>query len=75
MAWTMRLPEAEEAELNELAVAQGRSKQEVARDAVRVYLMRNRQWPTSMFTDEDDSFDFGGPIGKDEIRDIMNRTV
>ena len=70
----MRLPEAEEAELNELAVAEGRSKQEIARDAVRVYLMRNRRWAAPIFTDEE-SFDFGGPIGKDDIRDSMNRIV
>ncbi|GAB2669245.1 ribbon-helix-helix domain-containing protein [Nocardia goodfellowii] len=74
MAWTMRLPEDEEAALTAQADAEGRSKHEITRDAVRLYLMRHRQWDEPLLTDED-TFDLGGPIGKDEIHDAMNRSA
>ena len=38
MAWTMRLSPEEEAQLDARAKAEGRSKQEIARDALRLYL-------------------------------------
>lgn len=38
MAWTMRLSDEEEALLAARAEAEGRSKQEIARDALRLYL-------------------------------------
>jgi predicted transcriptional regulator len=72
MAWTMRLPDDEEAALNAQADAEGRSKNEITRDAVRAYLMRHRRWETPLLTDEE-TFDLGGPIGKDDIRSAMNR--
>lgn len=72
MAWTMRLPEDEEAALNAQADAEGRSKHEITRDAVRIYLMRHRRWEEPLVSD-DETFDLGGPIGKDDIRDAMNR--
>ncbi|MGR8010026.1 ribbon-helix-helix protein, CopG family [Streptomyces hypolithicus] len=74
MAWTMRLPEEEEAQLNERAATEGRSKQEITRDAVRLYLMRNRTWAEPFLTDEE-TFDFGGPVTKDDIRRTMRRTA
>ncbi|WP_280252884.1 CopG family transcriptional regulator [Nocardia abscessus] len=72
MAWTMRLPEDEEAALNAQADAEGRSKHEITRDAVRAYLMRYRRWDSPLLSD-DETFDLGGPIGKDDIRNAMNR--
>ncbi|MBF6464920.1 MULTISPECIES: CopG family transcriptional regulator [Nocardia] len=72
MAWTMRLPEDEEAALNAQADAEGRSKHEITRDAVRAYLMRHRRWESPLLSD-DETFDLGGPIGKDDIRNAMNR--
>ncbi|MEV6323099.1 CopG family transcriptional regulator [Nocardia sp. NPDC051787] len=72
MAWTMRLPEDEEAALNAQADAEGRSKHEITRDAVRAYLMRHRKWESPLLSD-DETFDLGGPIDKDDIRNAMNR--
>ncbi|NKY30142.1 ribbon-helix-helix domain-containing protein [Nocardia gamkensis] len=72
MAWTMRLPEDEESALNAQADAEGRSKHEITRDAVRAYLMRHRKWESPLLSD-DETFDLGGPIGKDDIRNAMNR--
>ncbi|MGK8511847.1 CopG family transcriptional regulator [Nocardia asiatica] len=72
MAWTMRLPEDEEAALNAQADAEGRSKHEITRDAVRAYLMRHRRWESPLLSD-DETFDLGGPIGKDDIHNAMNR--
>ncbi|MBF6167476.1 CopG family transcriptional regulator [Streptomyces gardneri] len=72
MAWTMRLPDDEEAALNAQADAEGRSKHEITRDAVRAYLMRHRKWETPLLGD-DETFDLGGPIAKDDIRNAMNR--
>ncbi|MBF6211601.1 hypothetical protein IU433_17105 [Nocardia puris] len=74
MAWTMRLSEAEEAALTAQADSEGRSKQEITRDAVRDYLMRHRQWDSPLVGDEE-TFDLGGAIGKDDIRDAMNRSA
>lgn len=74
MAWTMRLPEDEEAALNAQAEAEGRSKHEITRDAVRAYLLRHRRWDTPLVSDSE-TFDLGGAIGKDEIRSAMNRTA
>ncbi|MCP2280048.1 CopG family transcriptional regulator [Nocardia amikacinitolerans] len=74
MAWTMRFPEDEEAALNAQAEAEGRSKHEITRDAVRAYLLRHRKWDEPLLSD-DETFDLGGPIGKDEIRDAMNRSA
>ncbi|WP_051168526.1 CopG family transcriptional regulator [Nocardia abscessus] len=68
----MRLPEDEEAALNAQADAEGRSKHEITRDAVRAYLMRHRRWESPLLSD-DETFDLGGPIGKDDIRNAMNR--
>lgn len=68
----MRLPEDEEAALNAQADAEGRSKHEITRDAVRAYLMRHRKWDSPLLSD-DETFDLGGPIGKDDIRNAMNR--
>ncbi len=70
----MRLSEEEEAALSAQADAEGRSKQEITRDAVRGYLMRNRQWSSPLVRD-DETFDLGGPIGKDDIRNAMNRSA
>ncbi|MEV6771679.1 CopG family transcriptional regulator [Nocardia sp. NPDC051030] len=44
MAWTLRLSESEEAALSAQAVAEGRSKQEIARDAIRTYITREETW-------------------------------
>ncbi|MFI1913551.1 CopG family transcriptional regulator [Nocardia sp. NPDC020380] len=44
MAWTLRLSEDEEAALSAQAVVEGRSKQEITRDAIRTYLTRQRTW-------------------------------
>ncbi|WP_083889694.1 ribbon-helix-helix protein, CopG family [Nocardia pneumoniae] len=41
--WTMRLPKTEEAALEAQARAEGRSKREITRDAVRAYLERSRR--------------------------------
>lgn len=68
----MRLPDDEETALNDQAASEGRSKQEITRDAVRVYLLRNRRWPAPIFADEE-SVDLGGPVTKDDIRNIMSR--
>ncbi|MEV0467300.1 hypothetical protein AB0I30_19890 [Nocardia tengchongensis] len=35
-------------------------------------LMRHRQWEEPLVDDED-TFDMGGPIGKDDIHDAMDR--
>ncbi|MBF6356109.1 ribbon-helix-helix protein, CopG family [Nocardia higoensis] len=72
MAWTMRLSEEEEAALTAQADLEGRSKQEITRDAVRDYLMRHRRWDVPLLSDEE-TFDLGGPIGKEDVRDAMNR--
>jgi predicted transcriptional regulator len=74
MAWTMRLSGEDEAALDRQAQAEGRSKHDITRDAVRLYLLRNRTWDTPLFTD-DEGVDLGGPISKDDIRAIMNRSV
>ncbi len=71
MAWTMRLPEEEEDQLTAIAEAQGRSKQEIAREAVRQYILRNRTWDEPLFSEEE-SFDLGGaPVTRDEIRQTV----
>lgn len=44
VAWTLRLSESEEAALTAQAVMEGRSKQEIVRDALRTYLERQRAW-------------------------------
>ncbi|GAB2446295.1 ribbon-helix-helix protein, CopG family [Nocardia tengchongensis] len=44
MAWTLRLSEDEEAALGAQAAMEGRSKQEIARDAIRNYITRNKTW-------------------------------
>lgn len=44
MAWTLRLSEHEEAALHAQSVFEGRSKQEITRDALRTYLERHRAW-------------------------------
>ncbi|QLY34891.1 ribbon-helix-helix protein, CopG family [Nocardia huaxiensis] len=44
MAWTLRLSEDEEAALVAQAVVEGRSKQEIVRDALRTYMNRQRAW-------------------------------
>ncbi|UGT39683.1 ribbon-helix-helix protein, CopG family [Nocardia yamanashiensis] len=72
MAWTMRFPADEEAALEAQAEAEGRSKHELTRDAVREYLMRHRKWDEPLVEDED-TFDMGGAIGKEDIHDAMNR--
>lgn len=74
MAWTMRLPDDEEAALDVQARAEGRSKHDITRDALRLYLLRNRTWDTPLFAD-DEGLDLGGPISKDDIRDIMHRSA
>ena len=71
MAWTMRLPEDEESQLDAQAVAEGRSKSEVARDAVREYVQRHRKWSEPLLTD-DETVDLGGPITRHEIRKVMD---
>ncbi|WP_278264579.1 ribbon-helix-helix protein, CopG family [Nocardia sp. AG03] len=72
MAWTMRLTDEEEAALAAQAHGEGRSKNEIMRDALRAYLLRNRQWDTPLVGD-DETFDLGGPISKDDIRAAMSR--
>ncbi len=71
MAWTVRLSADDEAALAAQADAEGRSKSEVTRDALREYLMR-RRWSTPMFGG-DDTFDLGGPIAEDDIRAAMRQ--
>ncbi|GAB4584100.1 hypothetical protein [Nocardia sp. NPDC127526] len=44
MAWTLRLSADEEAALSAQAMVEGRSKQEIARDAIRTYLHRHATW-------------------------------
>ncbi len=44
VAWTLRLSEDEEAALGAQAAMEGRSKQEIARDAIRNYITRNKTW-------------------------------
>ncbi|WP_169815668.1 ribbon-helix-helix domain-containing protein [Nocardia inohanensis] len=44
MAWTLRLSESDEAALSAQAVMEGRSKQEIVRDAIRTYMERERTW-------------------------------
>ncbi|MBL1078484.1 ribbon-helix-helix protein, CopG family [Nocardia sp. 2] len=51
MAWTLRLSESEEAALSAQAVVEGRSKQEIVRDALRTYMIRQRAWD-EFVTDE-----------------------
>ncbi|MGA4786029.1 MULTISPECIES: ribbon-helix-helix protein, CopG family [Nocardia] len=74
MAWTMRFPEDEGAELDAQAQEEGRAKSEIVRDAVRMYLLAHRRWDVA-FVDEDDTVDLGGPIRKEEIRGAMNRSA
>ncbi|MEV0075837.1 ribbon-helix-helix protein, CopG family [Nocardia neocaledoniensis] len=74
MAWTMRLTDEEEAALAAQADGEGRSKNEIMRDALRAYLLRNRTWETPLLND-DETFDLGGPISKDDIHDAMNRSA
>ncbi|MGV9823025.1 ribbon-helix-helix protein, CopG family [Nocardia xishanensis] len=61
MAWTMRLPEAEEAALDAQAVVEGRSKSDITRAALRAYLLRHRRWDAPPLTDEE-TFDLGNPL-------------
>lgn len=70
----MRLPEDEDAALTAQADVEGRSKHEITRDALRLYLMRHRSWEGPLLTDEE-TFDLGGPVGKDDIHDAMNRSA
>ncbi|GAD82565.1 hypothetical protein NCAST_11_00620 [Nocardia asteroides NBRC 15531] len=70
----MRLTDEEEAALAAQAEDEGRSKNEIMRDALRAYLLRNRIWETPLLGD-DETFDLGGPIGKDDIHDAMNRSA
>ncbi|WP_157556581.1 hypothetical protein [Nocardia acidivorans] len=49
MAWTLRLSEHEEAALHAQALLEGRSKQEITRDALRTYLERQRTWADYLF--------------------------
>lgn len=63
----MRFPEDEESALDMQADAEGRSKNEVLRDAFKQYLARNRTWPEPLLTD-DQTFDLGGSISKQDIR-------
>ncbi|OEU95775.1 ribbon-helix-helix protein, CopG family [Streptomyces oceani] len=72
MAWTMRLSEDEEGQLTRQAMTEGRSKQEITRDALRMYLDRNRTWDEPFLTDEE-TFDLGGPVTKDDIRESMRQ--
>ncbi|GAB2546601.1 ribbon-helix-helix protein, CopG family [Nocardia sp. NPDC059240] len=44
MAWTLRLSEDEEAALSAQAAMEGRSKQEIVRDAIRTYITRHKTW-------------------------------
>ncbi|APB00849.1 ribbon-helix-helix protein, CopG family [Nocardia seriolae] len=44
VAWTLRLSEDEEAALSAQAVMEGRSKHEIARDAIRNYINRHSTW-------------------------------
>ncbi|WP_225727954.1 MULTISPECIES: CopG family transcriptional regulator [unclassified Nocardia] len=67
MTWSIHLSAEEEAALDDFAAAEGRSRQEIVRAALRDYLMRHRRWCTPMFTAEE-SFDLGGPIRKSDIR-------
>lgn len=70
----MRLTGEDEAALAAQASNEGRSKNEIMRDALRAYLLRNRQWDQPLVHDEE-TFDLGGSIGKDEIRAAMNRSA
>ncbi|WP_157533572.1 hypothetical protein [Nocardia otitidiscaviarum] len=63
MAWTMRRGASR---------VRRALQQEITRDAVREYLMRHRRWTEPLVGDEY-TFDMGGPIGKDDIQDAMNR--
>lgn len=67
MAWTIRLSDEEEAQLTARAKAEGRSKQEITRDALHLYLTRNRTWDEPFLTD-DETVDLGGPVTRDDIR-------
>lgn len=69
VAWTVRLSGEDESALAAQAEAEGRSKSEITRDALREYLMRRRSWSAPLLAD--DGFDLGGPIGKPEIRAAM----
>lgn len=51
MAWTLRLSEDEEVALGAQAVLEGRSKQEITRDAIRNYLMRHQTWDGFVYDD------------------------
>jgi predicted transcriptional regulator len=68
----MRFPPDEEAALDSQAEAEGRSKHEITRDAVRAYLLRHRRWEEPLLSDAE-TFDLRGPIGKDDTHDAMNR--
>ena len=74
MAWTMRLPKDEESALDAQADAEGRSKHEITRDAIRHYLMRQRTWNEPLLSDAE-TFDLGGSISKQDIHDAMDRPV
>ncbi|RDI64000.1 ribbon-helix-helix CopG family protein [Nocardia pseudobrasiliensis] len=74
MAWTVRLSDDEEAALDKQAKVEGRSKHDITRDALRLYLLRNRTWDTPLFAD-DEGVDLGGPISKEDIRDITHRSA
>ena len=74
MAWTMRFPEDEGMALDAQARAEGRTKSDIVRDAVRIYILSHRQWEEP-FIDDEDTVDLGGPIRKDDIRAAMNRTA
>ncbi|WP_405491033.1 ribbon-helix-helix protein, CopG family [Nocardia sp. NBC_00511] len=56
MAWTLRLSEDEEAALSAQAAVEGRSKQELVRDAVRTYITRHKTWDDYL---SDDSVVYG----------------
>ncbi|NNH74260.1 ribbon-helix-helix protein, CopG family [Nocardia uniformis] len=49
MAWTLRLSDDDEAALGAQSALEGRSKQEITRDAVRTYLERHRTWDDLTF--------------------------
>ncbi|MFI6867471.1 ribbon-helix-helix protein, CopG family [Nocardia sp. NPDC050406] len=51
MAWTLRLSEDDEAALRAQATVEGRSKQEITREAIRNYLMRHQTWDDFVYDD------------------------
>lgn len=60
--------------IKEAAARRGIPEAEILREAVKLAALGARMWDEPMVA-EDETFDFGGPISPDEIREISARAA